>query len=140
MRHRNPNAGIVVFLVILRLRGYIRSISGLCRFLRKPKFNGCKIAQSKEIHAKALWTDVLSQPEGQSDVKFVPKICIVGQEEPITLLDILKEQKVSKYSSGIYYKTQIDLTHNSNHMEKKPPNLRLNQIDLWDQHHRQKYQ
>ena len=39
------------------------------------------------------------------------------KEEPITLLDILKEQKVSKYSGGIYHKTQIDLTYNSNHME-----------------------
>ena len=39
------------------------------------------------------------------------------KEGPITLLDILKEQKVSKYSGGIYHKTQIDLTYNSNHME-----------------------
>ena len=37
--------------------------------------------------------------------------------EPITLLDILKEQKASKYSGGIYHKTQIELTYNSNHME-----------------------
>ena len=29
----------------------------------------------------------------------------------ITLLDILKEQKASKYSGGIYHKTQIDLTY-----------------------------
>ena len=27
------------------------------------------------------------------------------------------KQKVSKYSGGIYHKTQIDLTYNSNHME-----------------------
>ena len=39
------------------------------------------------------------------------------KEEPITLLDILKEQKTRKYSGGIYHKTQIDLTYNSNHME-----------------------
>ena len=39
------------------------------------------------------------------------------KETPITLLDILKEQKASKYSGGIYHKTQIDLTYNSNHME-----------------------
>ena len=39
------------------------------------------------------------------------------KEEPITLLDILKEQKASKYSGGIYHKTQIELTYNSNHME-----------------------
>ena len=39
------------------------------------------------------------------------------KEEPITLLDILKEQKASKYPGGIYHKTQIDLTYNSNHIE-----------------------
>ena len=39
------------------------------------------------------------------------------KEVKITLLDILKEQKASKYSGGIYHKTQIDLTYNSNHIE-----------------------
>ena len=39
------------------------------------------------------------------------------EEKPITLLDILQEQKASKYSGGIYHKTQIDLTYNSNHIE-----------------------
>ena len=39
------------------------------------------------------------------------------KEEPLTLLDIMKEQKANKYSCGIYHKTQIDLTYNSNHME-----------------------
>lgn len=39
------------------------------------------------------------------------------EEPPITLLDILQEQKASKYSGGIYHKTQIDLTYNSNHIE-----------------------
>lgn len=38
-------------------------------------------------------------------------------KKKITLLDILKEQKVSKYFGGIYHKTQIDLTYNSNHIE-----------------------
>ena len=37
--------------------------------------------------------------------------------EPVTLLDILQEQKAGKYPGGIYHKTQIDLTYNSNHME-----------------------
>ncbi len=39
------------------------------------------------------------------------------KNQPITLLDILKEQKVSRYTGGIYHKTQIDLTYNSNHIE-----------------------
>lgn len=35
----------------------------------------------------------------------------------LTLLDILREQKEGEYSGGIYHRTQIDLTYNSNHME-----------------------
>ena len=34
-----------------------------------------------------------------------------------TLLDILIREKDSKYRGGIYHKTQIDLTYNSNHIE-----------------------
>ncbi len=39
------------------------------------------------------------------------------KEQPSTLLDILQDQKASKYSGGIYHKTQIELTYNSNHIE-----------------------
>ena len=39
------------------------------------------------------------------------------KKQRITLLDILKQEKADKYSGGIYHKTQIDLTYNSNHME-----------------------
>ena len=39
------------------------------------------------------------------------------KEQPITLLDILQDQKASKYPGVIYHKTQIDLTYNSNHIE-----------------------
>ena len=39
------------------------------------------------------------------------------KEQPVTLLDILREQKTSRYPGGIYHKTQIDLTYNSNHIE-----------------------
>lgn len=38
-------------------------------------------------------------------------------EHPETLLDILRAEKRNQYSGGIYHKTQIDLTYNSNHME-----------------------
>ena len=33
------------------------------------------------------------------------------------LLDILQEEKFSGYAGGIYHKTQIELTYNSNHIE-----------------------
>lgn len=39
------------------------------------------------------------------------------ENKPKTLLSILQEEKKSKYSGGIYHKTQIDLTYNSNRME-----------------------
>ena len=34
-----------------------------------------------------------------------------------TLLDVLKSEKKSGYPGGIYHRTQIDLTYNSNHIE-----------------------
>lgn len=40
-----------------------------------------------------------------------------GVKSPSTLLDIFQEEKAKKYSGGIYHKTQIELTYNSNHME-----------------------
>ena len=39
------------------------------------------------------------------------------KKQPVTLLDILQEQKASKYYGGIYHRTQINLTYNSNHIE-----------------------
>ena len=33
------------------------------------------------------------------------------------LLDILQEEKSSGYAGGIYHKTQIEITYNSNHIE-----------------------
>ena len=39
------------------------------------------------------------------------------KEQPKTLLEILQSEKANKYSGGIYHKTQIDLTYNSNHIE-----------------------
>lgn len=36
---------------------------------------------------------------------------------PSTLLDVLRAEKVSRRSGGIYHKLQIELTYNSNHIE-----------------------
>ena len=46
-----------------------------------------------------------------------PKRTNKKKEQPKTLLDILQNEKKNKYSGGIYHKTQIDLTYNSNHIE-----------------------
>ena len=41
-----------------------------------------------------------------------------GKKTPVkTLLSILQEEKRTKYAGGIYHKTQIDLTYNSNRIE-----------------------
>ncbi|UYJ27836.1 MAG: Fic family protein [Clostridiaceae bacterium] len=41
-----------------------------------------------------------------------------GKKTPVkTLLSILQEEKRTKYAGGIYHKTQIDLTYNSNYIE-----------------------
>lgn len=39
------------------------------------------------------------------------------RDEPETLLDVLRIEKVSGTKGGIYHKVQIELTYNSNHME-----------------------
>ena len=39
------------------------------------------------------------------------------EKKPVTLLDILRTEKAGRYSGGIYHKTQIELTYNSNHIE-----------------------
>ena len=38
-------------------------------------------------------------------------------DAPTTLLEVLRSEKASKISGGIYHKVQIELTYNSNHME-----------------------
>ncbi len=80
MRRRNPNAGLVVFWVKLRQRGYTRSISGLYRFLRKRGQMAVRLPNPKYIPKPYEKMQYPGQ-RGQIDVKFVPSACIVGQEE-----------------------------------------------------------
>ena len=40
-----------------------------------------------------------------------------SKRKPSTLLNALREQKESRMKGGIYHRTQIDLTYNSNHIE-----------------------
>ena len=82
MRRRNPNAGLVVFWVKLRQRGYTRSISGLYRFLRKRNAMGTKLPNPKKYKAKPYEQMKYPGQRVQIDVKFVPQVCIVGQPEP----------------------------------------------------------
>ena len=77
MRRRNPNAGLIVFWVKLRERGYSRSISGLYRFLRNRGKMVVKLPNPKYIPKPYEQMQYPGQ-RVQIDVKFVPQACLVG--------------------------------------------------------------
>lgn len=77
MRRRNPAAGLVVFWVKLRQRGYSRSISGLYRVLRKQGLTPVKPPNPKYI-PKPYESMRYPGQRVQVDVKFVPASCLVG--------------------------------------------------------------
>lgn len=89
MRRRNPHAGLVVFWVKLRLRGYQRSISGLYRVLRRNGFMTVKPPNPKYV-AKPYQQMDYSGQRLQIDVKFVSSACLVGSA---------KEQKFYQYTA-----------------------------------------
>ena len=78
MRRRSPHAGLVVFWVKLRQRGYTRSISSLYRVLRRINGNPVKLPNPKK-ESKPYEQMAYPGQRGQIDVKFVPKSCLVGE-------------------------------------------------------------
>ena len=80
MRRRNPNAGLVVFWVKLRQRGYTRTITGLYRVLRRHGEMGVKPPNPKYV-AKPYEKMEYPGQRVQIDVKFVPSACLVGEAE-----------------------------------------------------------
>ena len=80
MRRRNPHAGLVVFWVKLRQRGYSRSITGLYRILRKQGQMAIKPKNPKYI-PKPYEQMLFPGQRVQIDVKFVPAACVVGSAE-----------------------------------------------------------
>ena len=78
MRKRNPHAGLVIFWVKLRQRGYTRSLSGLYRFLRKQGIVAIKPPNPKYIPKPY---EQMQRPGQriQIDVKFVPASCLVNE-------------------------------------------------------------
>lgn len=79
MRRRNPNAGLIIFWVKLRQRGYTRSITGLYRFLRKQGMMAVKPANPKYVPKPYEQMDYPGQ-RIQIDVKFVPSACLKNSE------------------------------------------------------------
>ena len=77
MRKRNMNAGLVVFWVKLRQRGYTRSVTGLYRILRRQGQMAVKPPNPKYV-AKPYEQMQFPGQRVQIDVKFVPEMCMVG--------------------------------------------------------------
>ena len=75
MCRRNPNAGLVVFWVKLKQRGYSRSIPGLYRFLRKQGIMAVHPPNPKYIPKPYEQMNYPGQ-RIQVDVKFVPSACL----------------------------------------------------------------
>ena len=113
MRKRNSNAGLVVFWVKLRQRGYSRSVTGLYRVLRRQGQMAIKPPNPKYIpkpYEKMLYPG----QRVQIDVKVVPSACIVGdasgekfyqytaidEYSRFRYLEAFKEQ--SSYSSAVF--------------------------------------
>ena len=77
MRKRNVNAGLIVFWVKLRQRGYTRSVTGLYRLLRRQGQMAEKPPNPKYI-AKPYEQMQYPGQRVQIDVKFVPSAYIAG--------------------------------------------------------------
>ena len=80
MRRRNPNAGLVVFWVKLKQRGYTRSITGLYRMLRRLGEPRKTLPNPKYI-PKPYEKMYYPGQRVQIDVKFVPSAFIIGDAE-----------------------------------------------------------
>lgn len=75
MRRRNPDAGLVIFWVKLRQRGYSRSIPGLFRFMKRQGIVAVKPPNPKYI-PKPYEQMTYPGQRIQVDVKFVPSHCL----------------------------------------------------------------
>ena len=119
MRRRNMNAGLVVFWVKLRQRGYTRSITGLYRFLRKHGQMAVKPPNPKYIPKPYEQMQYPGQ-RVQIDVKFVPEACMVGDAKgkkfyQYTAIDEYSRfryleafEEHSTYSSAVFLKHMLE--------------------------------
>lgn len=118
MRRRNPHAGLVVFWVKLRQRGYTRSITGLYRMLRKLGEPRKALPNPKYI-PKPYEKMFYPGQRVQIDVKYVPSACLVGEAEgekfyQYTAIDeysrfryIAAFKEHSSYSSTVFLESMI---------------------------------
>ena len=124
MRRRNPNTGLVVFWVKLRQRGYTCSISGLYRFLQKRGQMAVKLPNPKYIPKPYEQMQYPGQ-RVQIDVKFVPKACIVNQQESTQWFQytFLDEYSRFRYIEAFQEHSTYSSTAFLRHVVKKFPYL-----------------
>ena len=96
MRRRNPHAGLVVFWVKLRQRGYTRTITGLYRLLRKQGELAVKPPNPKYIPKPYEQMNYPGQ-RVQIDVKFVPSACLVGDAAELKFYQYTAIDEYSRY-------------------------------------------
>ena len=79
MLRRNRNTGLVVLWVKLRQRGYSRSISGLYKAMRRIGAVRVPLPNPKQKYIPKPYEQMKYPGQRvQVDVKYVPKVCLVG--------------------------------------------------------------
>ena len=123
MRRRNPEAGLVVFWVKLRQRGYTRTVTGLYRVLRRRGEMAVKPKNPKYI-PKPYEQMIYPGQRVQIDVKFVPAACLVGAAAGKKFYQYTAIDEFSRYryleafeENSTYSSTQF-LIHMLNHFKK----------------------
>ena len=122
MRRRNPNAGLVVFWVKLRQRGYSRSISGLYRLLCRINGKPVKLPNPKYI-PKPYEQMTYPGQKGQIDVKCVPSACLVGaaKEERFFQYTFIDEYSRFRYLEAFKEQSTYSSTQFLLHVIEKFP-------------------
>ena len=122
MRSRNPHAGLVVFWVKLRQRGYTRSISGLYRLLRRINGKPIKLPNPKQTSKPYEQMQYPGQ-RVQIDVKFVPTVCLAGEaaEQKFYQYTFIDEYSRFRYLEAFEEHSTYSSTQFLLHVVKKFP-------------------
>ena len=122
MRRKNPNAGLVVFWVKLRQRGYTRSISGLYKLLCRIGGKLIKLPNPKYVAKPYEAMDYPGQ-RVQIDVKYVPSACLVGDaaEEKFYQYTFFDEYSRFRYLEAFKEQSTYSSTQFLKHVVKKFP-------------------
>ena len=151
MRRRNPNAGLVVFWVKLRQKGYTRSITGLYRVLRRL-WEPRKTLPNPKYIPKTYEKMYYPGQRVQIDVKFVPSACIVGDATgekfyQYTAIDeysrftyIEAFQEHNSYSSAVFlehmlkaFPFKVECVQTDNGLEFTKRLLKQNDLTLFEE-------